>query len=365
MRKIAIIGAASGQLPICLKAKEMGLETYCFAWEEGAICKDYVDHFIPISIFEMDEIVELCKKYNISGVVSNASEATALVSSYIAEKLNLVCTPYNVLKNIQNKEFVRSKTNDIDNLGKVFQCSGKVSDIVYSLPFPFVIKPITGSAKKGVNFIMNEHDINLIPEDLKAETFVAEQYIDGNEYSVESLSYRGCHDVVVITQKITTGPPHFVELEHHQPADLQDELVNKIKEIIPSILTSIGFENGASHTEIKVDSNNNIYLIEVNPRGGGDFISNNLIALSTDCDYLREIILIALGEYHSKKVNNIAYSGVYFLNAYTKRILQYFTSPVKSWMIDRQLIDANLTESKTNYDRNGYIIYKSQSKIIL
>ena len=88
-KKIAIIGAATGQLPLCLKAKEMGLETYCFAWPQGAVCKDYVDHFIPVSIMEMDTIVRYCQEYGIDGVVSNASETTALVSSYVAEHIGV------------------------------------------------------------------------------------------------------------------------------------------------------------------------------------------------------------------------------------------------------------------------------------
>lgn len=44
--KLAVIGASSGQLPICLKAKEMGLEVHCFAWPDGAVCKEIVDFFI-------------------------------------------------------------------------------------------------------------------------------------------------------------------------------------------------------------------------------------------------------------------------------------------------------------------------------
>ena len=101
-KKIAIIGASTGQLPLCLKAKEMGLETYCFAWPKGAVCKDYADCFVPISIFELDEIVKYCKLYHIDGVVSNASEATALVVSYVAEKLGKICTPYDNFQKIQN-----------------------------------------------------------------------------------------------------------------------------------------------------------------------------------------------------------------------------------------------------------------------
>ena len=73
--RLAIIGASKGQLPICQKAKDLGIETFCFAWDQGAVCKEVVDHFYPISILEKDEIVELCKNLNIDGVVSNASES--------------------------------------------------------------------------------------------------------------------------------------------------------------------------------------------------------------------------------------------------------------------------------------------------
>lgn len=117
-KRIAIIGASTGQLPLCKKAKEMGLETYCFAWPEGAVCKEYVDHFIPISIFEMDKIFQYCRDCNVDGVASNASEETALVVSYVAERLGKVCTPYRVLMNIQNKVFVRQKTNAIPVLDR-------------------------------------------------------------------------------------------------------------------------------------------------------------------------------------------------------------------------------------------------------
>lgn len=46
-KKLAIIGASTGQLPLCEKAKEMGLEVHCFAYEMGAVCKDVADFFLP------------------------------------------------------------------------------------------------------------------------------------------------------------------------------------------------------------------------------------------------------------------------------------------------------------------------------
>lgn len=364
-KKIAIIGASTGQLPLCLKAREMDLETFCFAWDEGAVCKNYVDHFISISIFEMDTIVYLCLQYKIDGVVSNASESTALVASYVADKLGKNGTPYDSFVRIQDKVYVREKTNSISNLQAVNFTVGLYTDILNSIDVPFVLKPIKGAAKKGVNFVNNLKDDLHISDELKDAIFMVEEYIEGKEYSVESLSYHNKHEVIQITEKIGSGAPHFVELEHHQPANLSKFQVDKIHKIIPLILEAVGFTNGASHTEIKIDNNDNIFLVEVNPRGGGDFISNDLIGLSTDYDYLKQLILISLDMFTSIPVNNKSYSGVYFLSAYSARLLPYFKNSIQDWMVKRERMNDELTFSSSNYDRNGYIIYSSNKKIIL
>ena len=366
-KKIAIIGAATGQLPLCLKAKEMGLETYCFAWPQGAVCKDYVDHFIPVSIMEMDTIVRYCQEYGIDGVVSNASETTALVSSYVAEHIGKVGIPYQAFKKIQNKAFVRGHTNNIPGLAPVAYKLGSWEHIFATFPRPYVLKPVTGASKKGVNFIDETVKDLIIPDDLKKATFMAETFIEGKEYSVEAMSYRGRHQVIQITEKISTGAPHFVELEHHQPAALSADIADSIRMLIPQILSSVGFTNGASHTEIKVDDAGRIYLIELNPRGGGDMISNELIGLSTDYDYLRQLLLVFLDEYIPVAAHNIAYAGIYYLSAYTSRLLSYFEDPKEKWMVKRVRTTQTqaLTNSCGNYDRDGFILYCSDKKIII
>ncbi len=364
-KKIAIIGASIAQLPLTLKAKEMGLEVYSFSWPQGAVCKDYVDHFIPISILEKDTIVEYCKKENIDGVVSNCSELAAQIVSYVAEKLGKVCIPYANILVIQDKSKVRTWTNTIDGLSPIAYAIDSPKNLLDSFQRPFVMKPINGSAKKGVNFVDSSTlDISM-DDELKSEIFIAEQYIAGKEYSVETLSYKGQHDVIQITEKINTGAPHFVELEHHQPAQLSITAEDKIRALIPQILSRVGYMNGAAHTEIKVDSNENVYLIEVNPRGGGDDISNKLVTLSTDCDYLKQLISIALDEYQSVPVHNVAYAGIYYLSAYTKRLLPYFDGLQTDWMIERERIGTHLTYSVSNGDRDGFLIYRSKEKIIL
>lgn len=363
-QRLAVIGASSGQLPLCLKAREKGLETFCFAWPEGAVCRDFVDHFIPISIMKMDEIVEHCRKIGVSGVVSNASETTAAITAYVAEKLGTNGTPYDAFTKIQDKSYIREKTNILPEVIPVEYKVGVIQDILVAIRRPFVMKPIKGASKLGVNFIDDTNDIPTIPASLKDAVFMVEEYIPGKEYSVESLSFHGSHHVIQVTEKISSGPPHFVEMEHHQPALLPQDILIKIYNAVSGILTSVGYTDGASHIEIKINKGD-IYLVEVNPRGGGDMISNRLIGLSTDYDYLDHLIDISLDRYEYIPPHNIACSGIYFLSASTSRLLPYFKEQQEDWMVERVWTGGKLTQARSNYDHDGYIIYKSDKKIII
>ena len=249
----------------------------------------------------------------------------------------------------------------IDGLNPIKVKKGTPRELVESTTRPFILKPNTGSAKRGVVFV---DDNTVIDNDIlqSNEIYIAEQYVKGQEYSVESLSFKCSHKVIQITEKDSSGAPHFVELGHHQPGRISEENKEKVLNIIPKILSSLGFENGASHIEIKISEENEIYLIEVNPRGGGDYISNVLVSESTDFDYLKGIIDIALDRFEFLPVNNVSYCGIYFLTAQTKRLLQYFENDYP-WVLHREHDDKQLIEAKGNYDHNGYLIYKNDKKI--
>lgn len=197
------------------------------------------------------------------------------------------------------------------------------------------------------------------------EKALVEQFIEGKEYSVESLSYHSKHYVVQITEKMSDGAPHFVELGHHQPAEMSNTCREKVSQAVCDILDAVGYTNGASHIELKVTKNEDIYLIDLNPRGGGDYISTHLVQLSTNCDYTKEIIDIALNRFDESHYpySHKAYSGVYFLTQQTKRLLPYFEKDIPE-VIEKEY-NKNITASCNNNDRNGYMIYQGSKKLVL
>ena len=354
--KLAIIGASKGQQKICEKAKEMNIYTIGFAWEEGAVCKDLFSKFYPISIAEVDKIVDICKKENIDGVVSNGSDYTAEIVNYISEKLNLIGNNYKCYIKNKDKYYIRSITSSINGLSQIRYSLVRSKEDIF---FPSVIKPCIGSSKKGVFFLKEKSDVDVAIDYAKKinNDILIEEYISGKEVSVESLSYNGKHKVIQITDKENSGAPHFVELAHHQPANISDELKQKINCIVPAILSAVDYQNGASHIELKIDSNNNIYLIEINLRGGGDEISNQLIYLSTGFDYIKAIIEISLGIFKfPSEVKSIKRSGIYFLCKQTKDKFEKLRLDNLN-IVDGNVQNVKLTESTTNYNRDGYFVY--------
>ncbi len=365
MLKLAIIGASTGQLPLCIKAREMGIETFCFAWEKGAICKDYVDHFFPISITEKDDIVDICRNVGVDGVVSNASDILAEVVAYISEKLQLQGNRFEVIQTIKNKYKTRNLSKKVPGLKNIRYVlyDGQNPNI-----YPCIVKPITGNSKQGVSFVKNSLDFDRALNYLKAATdssAVIEEYIEGREVSVETISFEGNHYIIQITDKDNSGSPHFVELGHHQPSSLKQDVKDMIAMMIPNLLSVVGFENGAAHIELRINEKNEIFLIEINPRGGGDDISNKLVYLSTGYDYVKAMIEVALGIFKPSLIVNAAYSGIYYLCKQTEYLLPLFDkSKDKDWLIECDYAPgAVLVESDGNYHRNAHLVYCSDHKI--
>ena len=343
----------------------MGLYIVGISQAEGATCVGLADVFYPVSLADKDKVVEICKTEKVAGVVSNCSEFSAKVVAYVAEQLQLDGTPYNNLLNIQDKSYTREKANSIEGFAKV---KSYLYDDGPAKFLPCVVKPIPSSGKKGLSMATTEEEFKQAikyAHSVLCDSILIEEYISGDEVSVESISCRGKHYVVQITDKESLGAPHFVEIGHHQPTQKTAKVVNRIRDIMPKLLDKVGFVTGAAHTELKIDENDNIYLIEINPRGGGDEISTKLVKLSTGYDYIKSMISASLGELTEPQLSINKCSGIYFLMKQTECRLPFFISAYEhDWYIEGEFTTTDFIDAVGNDSKNGYIIYQSNHRII-
>ncbi|WP_292474019.1 ATP-grasp domain-containing protein, partial [Methanosphaera sp.] len=299
MKKIAIIGAYYFQDQLILKAKEMGLETHVFAWEDGAVGKEHADFFYPISIIEKEQILTKCKEIGIDGICSIASDLAVLTVDYIAEKMNLNANSIECSEIATNKYMMRQafKKNG-DPIPKFIEvCENEDFDIS-KFSFPLIVKPTDRSGSRGITKVTDVTQLASAIKSACSESFehksMIEEFVEGKEYSVECISFHGKHTLLTITEKITTGAPHFIETGHNEPAPISSEMTDKIRNSVYHALNSLKIKEGASHSEIKIDDSNNIKIIEIGSRMGGDCIGSDLVRISKGYDFTPMVINVAL-----------------------------------------------------------------------
>lgn len=369
MQTLAIIGASYLQLPLVNKAKEMGLHTLCFAWEEGAVCKGVADEFYPISIVEKEQILRICQEKRIDGICTIASDVAAPTVAYVAEKLGLVGNSYEVALRASNKYQMRNAFVSAGVPCPKYQVVTSLDEINADFELPLIVKPTDRSGSLGITKVIRQENLvpavdNALGYSFKHEAIV-EEFIEGREISVEFISYQGKHYPLQITDKVTTEAPHFVELEHHQPADLSQEQYKAIFELTERALNALGVTNGASHSEYKITSDGRVFVMEIGARMGGDFIGSDLVFLSTGYDFLRGVIDVALGHFEIPSFGIPRCSGVYFLCEETKRLSDVIKNADDPQIVRTEITDNELRRVKCSADRSGYLIYQGNNRLML
>ncbi len=370
---IAIIG--SGEMAVILveNAKKMGVETHSFSNNLHDRVVSVSDQHHDVSVFDTDRIVEICEDIGVNGVLPT-TELTVSIAAIVSDALGFPGMPVELSKIITDKAFVREKAKGVKEL---FQPNFIVWTVGDSVPanlfYPVVVKPTSMGGKVGVSVAENdkelkealEYSIQAMPATKRS--IIIESFIDGGkEYSVESLSNHGKHMVIQVTEKITSGPPHCVELGHLQPANLSDKIRDKVNRIIPELLRKVGVDNTTTHTEIKI-VDGEVYLIELNARSGGDHIAYPLTELSTGYPYIQGAINIAMDSFEFPDRKNLKknHCGVIFVADQTKEFEPLFEKCEQyDWLYKKNERTKDLHEIVNNqaFDTN-YFLFKAGESI--
>ncbi len=300
-KDLAIIGASYLQLPLIEKAKEMGYKTHVFAWAANDVGETAADHFYPISITEKEKIAEQCQETGVCGVCSIASDLAAVTVNYVANALKLVgnsmqCTYKSTNKHLMRKAFELGGDPSPRSILVDANTDLGALDLVY----PVIVKPTDRSGSRGIFKLEAADDLSSAVAAAMTQGFekkaLIEEYAEGQEYSVEGISFRGDHHILAMTLKYTTGAPHFIERGHMEPAPVSPETYRRVVRVVTHALDTLEVQNGASHSEVKIDRDGNIKIIEIGARMGGDCIGSDLVRYSTGIDFTRAVIQVACGE---------------------------------------------------------------------
>lgn len=297
-KSVLVFGVGELQISIIIRAKAMGLFVVGIDPFEDAVAKDYCDAFEVVGGQDFNGTIDVAKKYNVSAIVTAATDKPLVMMARVAKELKLPFFSQETAEWSTDKFQMKQRFLE----GAVPCARGRLihnSKEAQDLYFPLICKPRDNSGSRGVKLCRDLTELDsCIKEALevsKLDTVLVEEFIEGREFSIESLHYDGKSEVIQFTEKKTTEFPYNVELGHKQPANLTDDQRNQIREIISKIASCMHFKNCPSHTELKIN-NRGVFVIETSPRLGGDYITSTLTPLSTGINLEDQLLHIALGE---------------------------------------------------------------------
>lgn len=303
-KKILMVGGGFLQNYVIKKAKNMGYYVLVVDGDPNAVGFDFSDEHAVIDIKDEVSCLAYAKEKQIDGVLTAATDFSVLVVSRIADEMKLPGCNYRTAKTIKNKASVRKCLYEAhaDDTGYAFEIDDieKVDAILPQIIFPVMVKPCDGSGSRGASKVERKEDFKKACEYAMSGSVthraIAEPFVEGKEYGVESFVDQGVIHVLTVMQKDMTKPPYYAELGHAIPSGLASELENKVKECVKKAIIALGVNHGSVNMDLLITNSGEVHIVDIGARMGGNLIGSHIIPIGTGIDYMGNMIRAAVGD---------------------------------------------------------------------
>jgi biotin carboxylase len=302
MKKLLIVGAGPMQVPAYRAGHAKGLHLVAIDKNPTAPGMGLADSAYVFDTRDIERAVAIARDERVDGALTLCADAHVRTVAAVCRALDLPGIAPEVALKATHRGHMRdafAKSGvPIPRYRRTFDLDDARAAVM-ELGLPAMVKPVGAFGSQGV------YRLNLI-EDLEeahayalsasqgATEILVEELADGPEVSVETLSYKGQHHLIAITDKRTTGDPHWVELGHVEPSQLPRVAQTQVKVATLAGLDALGIADSAAHVEVRV-TRKGPRIVEINARLGGDYSTTELLPRSTGVDIVASAIDVALG----------------------------------------------------------------------
>jgi len=301
-RVFVLTGGSRSQLGLLENARALGCEVCVVDGSESAPLLAEADHRIVRSFTEVERVLADLEAQGIepAAVATMGSDQAVLPTAKLAERLGLPGLPLETARTVADKRRMRKafeKASVRCPRGREASVFEEAEQAFHELGGPVVVKPVDGSAQRGVTEVRAEGELAPAFDRALAASrtgaIVLEQYLDGHEYTVNGFLLEGEYFPMSITQRLLYPPPPLgVCIAHRYPSGLEDG--ERVFEFAHAASRAVGLETGPSYVQIRIQDDKP-WAIEVGARLGGGKDAE-LAKLVTGFDAVRANVLWALGE---------------------------------------------------------------------
>lgn len=308
---------------------------------------EYVSNIVFVDMSDVQQTLSTARQMHLkdpfTGVLTWNEGATPMVN-YLQHALGLPTLSSDLRPAFRNKLMMRQNWSISNVNNPRYQILTSVADLKKVTNYPIVLKPEELMGSAGVLKVTNQDYLNALYHKASNadETFtidkkyslstiyglkrsvLAEEFIPGDEYSVEGFVQHGNVTILGITEKkLIKSDVFFDEVGHIFPALLDKEKKIAIEDQVIKAAHGLKLVNSFFHAEVRIgDKDKKVYMIEMAARLGGGFISK-LVSLSLCVNITDLLGKIASGQTIAK-INNKAIRsvGIAFISAKKEHFLR-------------------------------------------
>lgn len=304
-KTIMTIGAGVSQVLGIKTAKEMGLKVIAIDRDLHAPGMKLADIALPIDITDINGAIEIAKKYDIDGVITQTDLGVITVGA-IVDALGLAGNGSEVAYVSTNKVAMRERFKEFGVPSPIFEGVNTVDeayDVVKRIGFPVMIKAVDSAGSRGVSRLDSFDGLKDAFEDSlmysRDKQVCVEEFVEGIEVGAQAFTYDGKLEMALVHNDTVTHPPNYIPIGHSFPSKLPEETIKKIEDAISKALKALGIDYGPSNIDLIV-TEEGPQIIEIGARMGVTCLPE-LVYEHTGINWVEQAIKVALGEKPSLK----------------------------------------------------------------
>lgn len=280
MKKILVLGGAKAQVPLIQAAKKEGYYVVLCDWTTTNPGIPFADKHYQVSTLDLPAVMEVAKKEQVDGVISNSEPAMANVAA-ISSELGLVGNSVQSVELLQSKYGFRALQKQIGVFApEAFEsdCAQDFLEKIEKMRFPVVVKPSKSSGSRGTTRF-DAFDCKAILQAFQeCAEFSTNNKVTGEEFIAMPSPVSIQADAFVHHGKILwNGAASATELEKMPmfpnlcvfPNTLSQAERGLLDFQVGKILDAADFRFGEINIEGFFTGKGELFIIEINARQGG------------------------------------------------------------------------------------------------
>jgi biotin carboxylase len=303
MKRLLILGGSDTIIPYIKKAREMGCYVITCDNRPDDPGNQFSHEYHNVSILDQEGVLRLAESLKIDGITVFNYDPGAQTAAYVAEKLGLPTNPYRTVETLTRKDLFRAFLSQHGFLTPAAKAVKTYEEAVHfqkDLGKTCIIKPVDTWGSKGVYKVGINEDFRAQFEDAfqysQAGIVIIEEFINKKGFQIGGDGFLVDGNLVFRCFGDARFIPgfHLKPVLSSYPTQHPERIIQKVHDSLQQVLWAAGMKMGAFNIDIIVDEEDQVYILDIGPRNGGNMIPE-IIQYCTGVDLIEYTIKAALG----------------------------------------------------------------------